>query len=65
MTVEELAPALKGKSEEVYWEHCGEDTMDEFSQLEVKYWEGWADALKDVVRFMETGEWSFERDERA
>lgn len=55
MTIEELSDKLLDKSSEVYWEHCGEEVQDEDSQLAVKYWEGWSDALEWVAKSIRDG----------
>ena len=52
MTVEELGDKLMDKSSEVYWEHCGEHVQDEESQLAVRYWEGWSDALEWLAQLI-------------
>ena len=55
MTIEELADKLIDKSSEVYWEHCNEEVQDEDSQLAVRYWEGWSDALDWAAQAIRDG----------
>ena len=52
MAIDELGDKLMDKSSEVYWEHCSEEAQDEDSQLAVKYWCGWSDALEWLAQLI-------------